>query len=148
MYLEEKLGGNMTKVILIAHGNLAYEMKRSSQMIMGKVEGVTPIAFYENEGLEDLIKKIENTFNNKYSSYLIISDIFAGTPYNAACAIQMKHSHRKISVISGMSLPMVLEAISASQYKQSVELIKDIMISINDSIKVFELDEIEKDDLI
>ncbi|RDJ93950.1 PTS sorbose transporter subunit IIC, partial [Lacticaseibacillus rhamnosus] len=43
----------------------------------------------------------------KESSTLIITDLFSGTPYNAAAALVLKK--KAAVVVAGMGLPMLLE---------------------------------------
>lgn len=99
----------MNKLILIAHGELAKEMKQSAEMIFGVLNNVETISFLKEEGLESIQKKIVDTLDEQ-SDYLIFCDLFCGTPYNASCAVALTHLDRSIEVVSGMSLPLVLEA--------------------------------------
>lgn len=98
----------MNKVILVGHGKLAKEMKNSAEMIFGTIPNMYPIEFLNQEGLDELKKKLYHVLDEE-SDYLILSDLFCGTPYNASCAIAMENKGRQIEILSGMSLPLVLE---------------------------------------
>jgi len=99
----------MTKVILVAHGCLAVEMKRSLEMIFGKAEQFFPVIFNEEDGLDRLEEKLKSELDTSTGSTLIMADLYCGTPYNASCSLAMKKPEMDIQVVSGMSLPLVLE---------------------------------------
>lgn len=40
---------------------------------------------------------------------MIICDIFGGTPSNAAAALLLKYSNKKIAAFAGLNLPVLLE---------------------------------------
>jgi len=101
----------MNKVILIAHGNLAEEMKHSAEMIFGELSFIESISFYKEEGLETIQNKINKKIDEN-SNYLIFCDLFCGTPYNASCSVALNRLDRQIEVVSGMSLPLILEVAS------------------------------------
>lgn len=102
----------MKQVLLIAHGQLAYEMKNSAEMIFGELTNVYPIAFLKEEGLDTIKEKITTEMCVEANEYLILTDLFGGTSYNASCAIAMTYPNQTIEVISGMSLPLMLEVAS------------------------------------
>ncbi|WP_321383448.1 PTS sugar transporter subunit IIA [uncultured Enterococcus sp.] len=101
----------MAQIILVAHGFLAVEMKNSLEMIFGENDRFHPIAFEKQDGLESLEEKLKTTLDRNNEPTLIMTDLFCGTPYNASCSIALKEE-QEIQVISGMSLPLVLEAAS------------------------------------
>ncbi|MBL1226231.1 PTS sugar transporter subunit IIA [Enterococcus sp. BWR-S5] len=101
----------MAQIILVAHGFLAVEMKNSLEMIFGENDRFHPIAFEKQDGLESLEEKLKATLDRNNEPTLIMADLFCGTPYNASCSIALKEE-QEIQVISGMSLPLVLEAAS------------------------------------
>ncbi|MCB5950873.1 PTS sugar transporter subunit IIA [Enterococcus sp. BWT-B8] len=102
----------MANVILVAHGRLAVEMKHSLEMIFGTVDRFYPVAFDQQDGLESLEEKLSNVLNQTTGETLILADLFCGTPYNASCSLAMKEPKKNIQVLSGMSLPLVLEIAS------------------------------------
>ncbi|MBM7688181.1 PTS mannose/fructose/sorbose family IIA subunit [Enterococcus ureilyticus] len=118
----------MTKVVLVAHGKLALEMKNSAEMIFGELSHFSAIEFSKHDGLESLSEKIMKDLKKSNEETLLITDLFCGTPYNASCSICMKEPTLQIEVISGMSLPMVLEVaamIDATPLSQVVNIVKE-----------------------
>jgi mannose/fructose-specific phosphotransferase system component IIA len=79
------------------------------------------------------------------ASYLVLTDLFCGTPYNASCAVAMKHPEREIEVVSGMSLPIVLEV--ASMLGSRLQDIVNHATSIPcDTVKAFKQQLIEEEE--
>lgn len=127
----------MTKVLLVAHGKLALEMKNSAEMIFGELPKFSAIEFSKQDGLESLSGKIVKQLKKTNEETLIITDLFCGTPYNASCSVCMKESNSQIEVISGMSLPILLEIaamIDSISITQIVSMTKQIAA---DTVKSF-----------
>lgn len=122
----------MVTVILIGHGIIGYSMKESMEMIYGKTSNVIPISFLMEDGLDTVINNIEKAAENM-DEILIISDLFAGTPFNASCAYAMRHREKKIEVLSGMSVPLVLEAVSMT-HTHTISEIADHILQMTDQI--------------
>ncbi|MBP1040686.1 PTS mannose/fructose/sorbose family IIA subunit [Vagococcus sp. BWB3-3] len=102
----------MTHMILVAHGKLAIETKASGEMIYGQLPMVSAVAFSKEDGLDSLSLKIKEICDQQEGQLLILTDLFCGTPYNAGCKVAMEEPERQIEVLSGMSLPMLLEGVS------------------------------------
>lgn len=135
----------MFDVILIGHGKLAIEMKNSAEMIFGKLDSFIPLTFELGEGVDDLKNKIEKIVE-KGKSYLIFTDLFCGTPYNASCAFRLQNTENNIEILSGMSLPLVLEVASMRETYPLHEAISVIMENSQQVVKRFAEFEDEEDD--
>ncbi|WP_312095910.1 mannose/fructose/sorbose PTS transporter subunit IIA [Niallia sp.] len=138
----------MSRVILVGHGKLALEMKNSAEMIFGKMDKFSAIEFKMEEGLESLSKKIHeeiSAFNREDT--LILTDLFCGTPYNAGCAICMKEPSINIEVISGMSLPLVLEAATLLNNTPINEISNILIEYASEMVKSFENQIVEEEEL-
>lgn len=136
----------MNKVILVAHGQLAHEMKRSAEMIFGQLPDVQSVEFLKEEGLESIQQKISQAMSDESANYLILADLFCGTPYNASCAIAMKNTQQTIEVVSGMSLPLVLETASMLQGNYLSSIVKHITSVAGDTVKSFRKQLIEEEE--
>ncbi|MGL9748905.1 PTS sugar transporter subunit IIA [Enterococcus sp. DIV0170] len=135
----------MNKVILVAHGKLAHEMKNSAEMIFGGLPNFESVEFLKEEGLDTIQDKITAAMQDDEASYLILTDLFCGTPYNASCALAMKNPEREIDVVSGMSLPIVLEV--ASMLGNNLQDIVNHATSIPcDTVKAFKQQVIEEEE--
>ncbi|MDY3036243.1 MAG: PTS sugar transporter subunit IIA [Absicoccus sp.] len=137
----------MTDVILLAHGKLATAMKASGEMIFGELPDFHPIEFLVGEGLDTVVEKLEETVATiNADSVLILTDIFSGTPYNASCAYAMKHSDKEIRILSGMSLPIVLEIATMRENANADAIVAHILDVGKDTIRTFELSAIEQEE--
>lgn len=136
----------MTQVLLMAHGELAPAMKNSVEMIFGEVPFFTAISFYKEEGLEAISTKIEQAIITTDEPIFIFADLFCGTPYNASCAVAMKYPNREIEIVSGMSLPLVLEVVTTIQTVNLREMTDLVMLFSKDTVKRFEIEAIDRDD--
>ncbi|MBO1304779.1 PTS mannose/fructose/sorbose family IIA subunit [Enterococcus sp. 669A] len=136
----------MNKVILVAHGKLAHEMKNSAEMIFGELPDFQSIEFLKEEGLDSVQQKVLAAMTEPAANYLVLTDLFCGTPYNASCAVAMKNSQRDIEVVSGMSLPIVLEAASMLQSHSLAEIVKHVTTVAVDTVKSFKDQQVEEEE--
>lgn len=123
--------------ILAGHGNIAVEMKNSIEMIAGKYPNVRAITFQFGDGIETLKDKYLKIINQATEQpFIIITDIFSGSPYNAAAMLAMQSEN--IEVISGLSLPLCLALLhldySSISLEETFEQLNDMK---SDFIKSF-----------
>ncbi|MCO6536577.1 MAG: hypothetical protein J6567_01290 [Gilliamella sp.] len=98
-------------IILAGHGKFAYEMKNSIEMIAGKYTNLHAITFEPGDSIDNLKDKYLKIINQSESKqFIIITDIFSGSPYNAATILAMQLGN--IEVISGLSMPLCLELLN------------------------------------
>ncbi|MCO7124329.1 mannose/fructose/sorbose PTS transporter subunit IIA [Sporolactobacillus shoreicorticis] len=137
----------MYSIVVCAHGDLAESLKRSVEMIFGEANNFYPIRFVPGENLEDIKKKLTETVDaNHLKDVLIFTDIFCGSPYNAAAAYAMTHNN--VELISGVSLPLCLEAVSNQSIKSLEEIVEWLKQVVPDTFKVLKdvLKEQEEED--
>jgi len=126
------------KVVLIGHGHTAEAMKGAVEMIFGEVADFYPVAFLPKEGLQELITKMKTVTDNfEAKDTLVIADLFAGTPYNAAATLALQHEVQ--DVIAGMSLPICLEIASQMNQLSVTELVTYIMKNSRDYTKALSI---------
>ncbi|QYN41373.1 PTS sugar transporter subunit IIA [Gilliamella sp. ESL0443] len=123
--------------ILAGHGNIAVEMKNSIEMIAGEYPNVRAITFQLGDGIETLKDKYLKIMNQSTEQpFIIITDIFSGSPYNAAAMLAMQSEN--IEVISGLSLPLCLALLhldySSISLEETFEQLNDMK---SDFIKSF-----------
>lgn len=92
------------------------------ELIMGKVPGISALGLTDADSFETFSRNINKELDAIYceDGVLIMVDLFGGTPCNVS-AISIKNSMeagqgsapgRNIECISGVNLPMVVEAVS------------------------------------
>lgn len=114
----------MKTIILVAHGKLAIEMKHSAEMIFGSLPDFSAVEFCKEDGLETIKEKIITATSPEAKEVIIFTDLFCGTPYNAGCAVCLEQTEKNYEVLSGMSLPLVLEMASMLYTATSQEIIE------------------------
>lgn len=136
----------MNRVILVAHGHLGQAMKASAEMIYGAIPYLETISFEKEEGLESLEAKLKTAIGQNAKPVLIMADLFCGTPYNASCSLAMKETQRKIEIVSGMSLPLVLEVATMAENTELSEIVNHLREVAQDTVQVFSSKELEDEE--
>lgn len=115
----------MIQVIVAAHGKLAAELVNSSEMVFGEVEGLHGVTFVPGEGQDTLVEKYEAIIAecDPADSVLFLVDLFGGSPYNAAARVAAKRPQDDI--VTGVSLPMLLEVLDAKDDAKSAEALAE-----------------------
>lgn len=107
----------MIGVIIITHGTLSEQLQATASLIMGESTDVHAVSFTARESLENLRQKaIEAIENYRSDGCLILTDIMGGSATNV-CVELMKME--KVEVLTGVNLPMLLEAIG---YRDGADL--------------------------
>lgn len=118
----------MVSIIIGTHGSFSEEILRSSEMIFGKQENIATVTFETGENPDDLVEKYKVKLKelNCEDGVLFIVDLFGGSPFNAASRIAVENE--KMDILTGISLPMLLEifgARSSSNIEQLIYIGKD-----------------------
>lgn len=120
----------MIGIIISTHGDLVYGLKNTYEMVVGETpKNVSFVSLKENSDIETfkenfrkLIEKLEN-----YDSILVLVDLEGGSPFNVASEYYYKEDFEKpIEIITGVNLPMIIEAISNSDSENMEEFVKDV----------------------
>ncbi|WP_294965521.1 PTS sugar transporter subunit IIA [uncultured Gilliamella sp.] len=124
--------------ILSGHGKIACEMKNSIEMIAGIYPNLYTVTFEPGDSIEKLQDKYLQIINqSKNQPFIIITDIFSGSPYNAATILAMQLGN--IEVISGLSLPLCLELLnldfSLVNIENAFEQLNDVKMDFIKSYK-------------
>ena len=70
----------MNKILVCAHGSLAKGLLSSLQIIMGNLNNIDALSFYENqEGVEDLKRLEKYLEENQENDLIVLSDLYGGS---------------------------------------------------------------------
>ncbi|WP_293730147.1 mannose/fructose/sorbose PTS transporter subunit IIA [uncultured Actinobacillus sp.] len=112
----------MTHIIVATHGKFSEEIVNSAAMVFGEDENTHVVTFLPGEGGDDLVAKynaiIEKLPENEPVLFLV--DLFGGSPYNAAARVAANRDNTDI--VTGISLPMLLEVLDAKDSADLEEL--------------------------
>ncbi|MCI1880606.1 MAG: hypothetical protein LKI94_00265 [Sporolactobacillus sp.] len=122
------------KIILVSHDGLAEGIKQAVEFIAGKQENILSLSM-KSKGLEDYKKRF-NLMMRRISvddDLLLISDIPSGSPGTYGYALALKHT-QKVTYLSGMNLPMVLElALSPDLgYEHALQSAKESIVNMGE----------------
>lgn len=119
----------MVAVLLITHGDLAKALLSSTALIMGEVPLIESHGLYHGDSVDDLKETIKEAIIRLYDQseedgVLILTDLFGGSPSNAAArALHELGSRVKAECITGVNLPILLEAATSKSYMKMEELL-------------------------
>ncbi len=112
----------MIGIIIVSHGVLSEALLSTSEMILGKQDKIVTIPLIASQGLDDLKGKLCEAVEALTSKegVLILADMFGGSAANVSAIFLTTH---KVEVITGVNLPMVLEAMLSRETYSDVKLL-------------------------
>jgi PTS system mannose-specific IIA component len=99
----------MTGLIIATHGNLAEELIRACESIIGPVSQVRAVGIRRADSVDEIRERLSGAIvdvQKEGDGVLIMTDMFGGTPANLSLAFL---EPGKIEVLTGVNLPMVLK---------------------------------------
>ena len=103
----------MVGIVLASHGELAAGVRQTSSMIFGDQENVAVVSLEPSMGPDDFRANLEKAVATleDQEQVLFLVDLWGGTPFNQTTAFAKGHD--TWAIVTGLSLPMVIEAFSA-----------------------------------
>jgi PTS system mannose-specific IIA component len=102
--MEERVG-----VVIVTHCHLAEEMIAAAELVLGEpLKQFQPVSIDPKEGSEEIREKIITAIRkvDGGQGVLILTDMYGGTPSNISLSFL---EEKKIEVITGLNLPMLLK---------------------------------------
>ncbi|QUL99683.1 MAG: PTS sugar transporter subunit IIA [Candidatus Fermentithermobacillus carboniphilus] len=119
-------------IVILTHGRVGEELIRSAEMIIGKMEKVIAVSLGAGEDPGDYRERVSNVLAKMPRGSIVMTDLFGGTPSNTAAVLSKDYS---VSVISGLNLPMLIEAVNLRQTLSGEELAKAVEAAGRDGVK-------------
>ena len=96
----------MIGVVVATHGNLALELIRTAEAVVGKLAQVTPVSVVASapdmrHGIEDAIRSVDQG-----DGVLLLTDLLGGSPTNLCLSFL---TEKQVEVVTGVNLPMLLK---------------------------------------
>ncbi|SFD21500.1 PTS sugar transporter subunit IIA [Clostridium uliginosum] len=119
----------MKGILLVTHGKFADEILKSAELIVGKQEKVLTLGLQHGDSIEVLGEKVVESIESLQSDngVLVLVDLLGGSPYNVVALNSSKISKGKVRCITGVNLPMLLEAITMRECYELDELTEHCM---------------------
>lgn len=107
----------MYRVLLLSHGNLAGELLRTVEMVIGKQpeKEVTAFSLYPEQDMNEYFRAIDRFVaeSEACGGCMVFTDIAGGSPFITSAKVYRERAGSvKMDIITGMNLPMVIEAVS------------------------------------
>ncbi len=123
----------MIGIVVVSHGKLSEQLVAAASLILGEAKDVKAVTFMARESLEDLRKKTSEAANEFTSDgCLIFTDIMGGSATNVS--IEIMKSRNDVYVVTGVNLPMLLDAINSREDKSLKDLANQVSNSGTRSI--------------
>lgn len=119
----------MVKLLLLSHGDLAAEMMKTAELILGESKGVETISLPYGNDLTQYKNEIIKIVQSAKDGILILTDLFGGSPFMISSQVYSEYADEiDMDIITGMNLGMVIQVISAMS-DSDVEELRKIAIS-------------------
>jgi mannose/fructose/sorbose-specific phosphotransferase system IIA component len=125
----------MVQLIVSGHGGFAAGMADAVRLLWGEEDYISFIPYLESEGSELLKQKYLSAVDNTGGGSLFLVDLFGGTPYNVAAQVALGRRH--VDILAGVSLPVIMEAISQAGAKPLAALAGYLKQCAADSALIF-----------
>lgn len=98
----------MIGIVLVSHGRFAYELLRTAEIIVGKIENAVTVEMDAKTGMEEIHKALEGAIRtvDGGDGVLLLIDMFGGTPSNIGLSFLGTHP---VEIITGVNLPMMIK---------------------------------------
>lgn len=102
----------MIGLVVVSHGGMAEGMLDAMRMITGEQEKVEAVALRETDDVEGLMERIQTAAASvdDGEGVLVLVDLFGASPFNASARLALM-KERVLEVVTGMSLPMLVEIV-------------------------------------
>jgi PTS system mannose-specific IIA component len=113
-------------IIALSHCQLAEEMIRVTELIVGPLKACRAMCFQLQQSVEEMTKQLREAIKELDSGkgVLILTDLFGGTPAN----ISLSFLGPKVEIVCGMNLPMLIKLASCRKEKtlsEVAQIVKD-----------------------
>ncbi|MDR0966863.1 MAG: PTS sugar transporter subunit IIA [Myxococcales bacterium] len=120
----------MIGVVLVTHGNLGKELLSTAAFIVGDIPATAALSITGSESADEIRERMSaaiTSVDGDSDGVIVLTDMFGGTPANVALSFL---DERRVEVITGVNLPMVLKLSNArSGGKTLFEAAQDLAVT-------------------
>ena len=129
----------MNKILVCSHGSLAKGLLSSLQIIMGNLNNIDALSFYENqEGVEDLKRLEKYLEENQENDLIVLSDLYGGSVNQKMYTYLTRPN---TFLVAGVNLALVLELVAMSSCGEfTKESLETTIANSREALKLVELD--------
>ncbi len=98
----------MIGIVLVSHGQLATELLRAAEIIVGKIENTVAVDIDPKTSIDEIHKTVEGAIRtvDAGKGVLLLTDMFGGTTSNIGLSFLGTH---RVEVLTGVNLPMMVK---------------------------------------
>ncbi len=124
----------MVGLVVVCHEDMAAELVRAAEMIVGKIEAVETVSVKQDSAPETLRDRIQTAVKkvDRKKGVMLFTDMFGGTPSN----ISLAFLGDTVEVVSGVNLSMVIKFANHREEKPLPELAKLVQEAAQKSIVI------------
>ena len=116
----------MIGVVIASHCNLAQEMLRTAELIVGSLQACKTLSMDPQHPVEELVRHLKEAIKavDQGQGVLILTDLFGGTPAN----VSLSFMGPRVEVVCGMNLPMLIKLAGCRENRslaETAELVKE-----------------------
>jgi PTS system mannose-specific IIA component len=116
----------MIGVVIASHCNLAQEMLRTAELIVGSLQACKTLSMDPQQPAEELVRHLKEAIKavDQGQGVLILTDLFGGTPAN----VSLSFMGPRVEVVCGMNLPMLIKLAGCRENRslaETAELVKE-----------------------
>jgi PTS system N-acetylgalactosamine-specific IIA component len=134
----------MIGLVVTGHGLFAEGMHSSANMIAGENELVKYVCFKEGMNTEQLAEDLIAAYNSlgDCDGIIVLSDLPGGSPFRTAVESSMTLPEKKIIVLSGTNLPMIITAATMASFSDDAEaMAEELLFEGKDNVVRFAMAE-------
>ena len=142
----------MIGLVVTGHGHFADGLHTSARMIAGENELVRYVNFEDGMSTETLAEKLNEAYAElaKCDGIVVLSDLPGGSPFKTAVECAVAQPDKKIEVLAGTNLPMIVTAVTMIEYEEDPTALAEELLETGKEFMVrFALaarEEVEEDD--
>ncbi|MDA8099227.1 MAG: PTS sugar transporter subunit IIA [Nitrospiraceae bacterium] len=124
----------MVGLVIVCHEDMAPELVKAAEMIVGKIEAVETVSVKQDSAPETLRDRIQQAIKSvdRKKGVMLFTDMFGGTPSNIALAFLGDATE----VVSGVNLSMLIKFANHRDEKTLPELAKLVQEAAQKSIVI------------
>lgn len=127
----------MISIILTGHGSFAEGLYSAAKLITGQTDSLFCVTFPESDSTEDLQKKLRAAIESAEGEILVLADMVGGSPFKEAVVLRAAMPERRIEVVSGTNLPMVIAALLERDGEQLHSFVSHLLEGAKFAIKQY-----------
>jgi PTS system mannose-specific IIA component len=111
-------------IVIVTHGTMSEGLLDAARMIVGEQEGIVGVGLLECDDVESLMERVAQAVQQVETGdgTLVLVDVFGASPFNASARLAMAGGN--LEVLTGVSLPMVLELAVQREGQSLQELVE------------------------